>query len=538
MVVMCLLFFTTFLNILFDDDYESDSSDYQSCFDEDFLEEIFSNPLFEEEIIPMRIDQHHFNAESDLLEAMLNLDSSIIYSSSKIDSLLDEFAEEFVSKNSNAKIESFSPSPIPIKDSDSFMEEIDLTFTMDDPMSPSIEDDDDDSEGDNIFLERLLHDDPIPLPDTLDFSYDVRVFLLFFTYPCGTFKKFNTHRSHLNESPMEMLFSTYTPLINSSMGDLGQAKRPKTSASWEAPNAYHLLHLAGSKPMLKSSYKAEASVIISIPPLVGGVADVVVEIKGTDENPIRTLGDYSKPSHEGYMNTIELPVGNNMAPLQSDTIRLLCDRNAKESWALLEDLALYDNESWNDPRDFAKPVKAIAFPQDVPSTFDRCLIELENQVQRLMEAYLASTQPTQVNKVSSLCEICNGPQDTQYCMENLEQAFVDYASSRTNEVGGKRLTPNQGPKNFNYSANTWKDKPNFNWERTQIFTSPQNGSISTHSSIYQMKLEKALLHFDSHQERRLSHLRTQLRQQQDDMIGKINLLSKIVFEKFNDVTTP
>ncbi|GJR14935.1 hypothetical protein Tco_0797587 [Tanacetum coccineum] len=43
----------------------------------------------------------------------------------------------------------------------------------------------------------------------------------------------------------------------------------------------------------------------------------------------------------------------------------LRDLNAEESWALLEDLALYDNESWNDPRDFAKPVKAIALPQDV-----------------------------------------------------------------------------------------------------------------------------------------------------------------------------
>nr|GEW42553.1 hypothetical protein [Tanacetum cinerariifolium] len=39
--------------------------------------------------------------------------------------------------------------------------------------------------------------------------------------------------------------------------------------------------LLGSQPMLKSSYKAEDGVIISIPPLVGGVADVVVEIKGT-----------------------------------------------------------------------------------------------------------------------------------------------------------------------------------------------------------------------------------------------------------------
>ncbi|GJV09615.1 zinc finger, CCHC-type containing protein [Tanacetum coccineum] len=42
-----------------------------------------------------------------------------------------------------------------------------------------------------------------------------------------------------------------------------------------------------------------------------------------DENPIRTLGDYSKPSHESYRNTIELPVGNNVVPLRSDAIRLV-----------------------------------------------------------------------------------------------------------------------------------------------------------------------------------------------------------------------
>ncbi|GJS41044.1 zinc finger, CCHC-type containing protein [Tanacetum coccineum] len=42
-----------------------------------------------------------------------------------------------------------------------------------------------------------------------------------------------------------------------------------------------------------------------------------------DENPIRTLGDYSKSSHEGYRNTIELPVGNNVVPLRPDTIRLV-----------------------------------------------------------------------------------------------------------------------------------------------------------------------------------------------------------------------
>ncbi|GKC96369.1 hypothetical protein Tco_1161811 [Tanacetum coccineum] len=90
----------------------------------------------------------------------------------------------------------------------------------------------------------------------------------------------------------------------------------------------------------------------------------------------------------------------------------LRDLNAEESWALLEDLPLYDNESCNDPRDFTKPVKAIALPQDVPSTSDRRLIELKNQVQRLMKAHLAPTQPTQVNKITTSCEIYSSPHDT------------------------------------------------------------------------------------------------------------------------------
>nr|GEU39921.1 hypothetical protein [Tanacetum cinerariifolium] len=139
-------------------------SDYDQSFsDEDVPKKIYLNPLFDEEIILMKIDPQPFNAESDLIESMLNHDSSIIISS-KIDSLFDEFTgeltllksippginetdchpeeethftkrllfdnssprlpEEFVSENSNADIESFSPSPIPVEDSDSFMEDI------------------------------------------------------------------------------------------------------------------------------------------------------------------------------------------------------------------------------------------------------------------------------------------------------------------------------------------------------------------------------------------------------------------------------
>ncbi|GKC93794.1 hypothetical protein Tco_1159236 [Tanacetum coccineum] len=183
-----------------------------------------------------------------------------------------------------------------------------------------------------------------------------------------------------------------------------------------------------------------------------------------DENPIRTLGDYSRPSHEGYRNTIKLPEAGwclkGTAKLRNDIMMFQQHHGESlfEAWtrfkdllqkvpyhgidlwlqAILEDLALYDNGSWNDPRDFAKPVKAIALPQDVPSTSNCRLIELENQVQRLMEAHLALTQPTQVNKITTPCEICSGPHDTQCCMENPEQAFVEYASSRTNEAGAKR----------------------------------------------------------------------------------------------------
>ncbi|GJR89072.1 MAK10-like protein [Tanacetum coccineum] len=96
-----------------------------------------------------------------------------------------------------------------------------------------------------------------------------------------------------------------------------------------------------------------------------------------DENSIRTLGDYSRPSHEGYRNNIDLHDGNNVVPLRSDTIRLvqngcsfhrLCeinraagdklrDKNAEESWEIIKNLALYDHEGWNDSGEFAKPVK-------------------------------------------------------------------------------------------------------------------------------------------------------------------------------------
>ncbi|GJZ89649.1 N-acylphosphatidylethanolamine synthase isoform X1 [Tanacetum coccineum] len=204
--------FTTFSNHLFDADDDFSSSDDESFSDEDVPKEIYSTPLFDEEIISSKIDPHHFNAEPDLIESMLNRDTLII-SSPKFDSLLEEFLgelahinliplgineadfdpeeeihhvekllyenssprppEEFNSENSDAIIESFSSSPIPVEDSDSLMEEIDLFLTPNDSMPPGIENDDYDSEGDIFFLEELLSNDSPSLHKNESFHFDV-----------------------------------------------------------------------------------------------------------------------------------------------------------------------------------------------------------------------------------------------------------------------------------------------------------------------------------------------------------------------------
>nr|GEU43495.1 hypothetical protein [Tanacetum cinerariifolium] len=82
----------------------------------------------------------------------------------------------FVSENSNANIESFFPSPIPNEDSDSFMEEIDLFLTLDDPMPPSIEDDDDDSERDILIREELIENYSLSLIENESFRFDIPSF--------------------------------------------------------------------------------------------------------------------------------------------------------------------------------------------------------------------------------------------------------------------------------------------------------------------------------------------------------------------------
>nr|GFB47292.1 hypothetical protein [Tanacetum cinerariifolium] len=71
---------------------------------------------------------------------------------------------------------SFSPSPIPVEDSDSLMEEIDLSFTLDYLMPPCIEDDDYDSERDILILKYLPSNDTLSIPEIESFHFDIPSF--------------------------------------------------------------------------------------------------------------------------------------------------------------------------------------------------------------------------------------------------------------------------------------------------------------------------------------------------------------------------
>ncbi|GKC21246.1 hypothetical protein Tco_1023396 [Tanacetum coccineum] len=204
--------FTTFSNPLFDSDNDFSSSDDESFSDENVPKEnfkIYSNSLFDEEIISSKIDPHHFNAESDLIKSLLNRDISTV-SYPKIDSLFEEFfgelahvdlillrineayfdseedihlveksldknssprpPEELNSEISDAIIKSFSP--ITVEDSDSLREEIDIFLALDDSIPPGIENDNYDLEGDDLFLEELLNNDFVSLPEYESFHFD------------------------------------------------------------------------------------------------------------------------------------------------------------------------------------------------------------------------------------------------------------------------------------------------------------------------------------------------------------------------------
>nr|GFB31268.1 hypothetical protein [Tanacetum cinerariifolium] len=124
----------------------------------DSLLDDFAGELTLLKSIPPGIDEIDYDLEEDI-----RLIKRLLYDKSS-----PRPPEEFVFENSNAEIESFSPSPI--------MEEIDLSFNLDDPMPSGIEEDDYDSERDILILKELLDNYSLSLPKNKSFHFDIPSF--------------------------------------------------------------------------------------------------------------------------------------------------------------------------------------------------------------------------------------------------------------------------------------------------------------------------------------------------------------------------
>nr|GEY73442.1 hypothetical protein [Tanacetum cinerariifolium] len=229
------LVFTTFLNPLFKDDENFDSSDDESLPDKDVPAEefkIYSNNLFDEDKIKSdKLDPHCFNVESDFVESLLNRDTFIDFSSKfdfsgelahikpeipKSDFYFEEEIrlivnllydnsfprppEELNTEIADTIIESIPLLPILVQDGNSQQEEIKIITETDDVLPSSVENDDDlsndsllgeadlflsddsippgienfadDPEGDVRFFEELLIDDSILSHESSDSNFE------------------------------------------------------------------------------------------------------------------------------------------------------------------------------------------------------------------------------------------------------------------------------------------------------------------------------------------------------------------------------
>nr|GEV74675.1 hypothetical protein [Tanacetum cinerariifolium] len=164
--------FTTFSNPLFDCNDDFTSSDDELISDEDVLIEDFKFDYLEEffgALMPTSIvDEERIRREHEeyinLMEKLLSINS---------------FPRPLENFHADTIVETFPTSPILIEDSDSQREEIDIFTGTNELLPPSIESDDYDSEGEIHFLEELLVDNSISIPENESFYFDHQDDLLF-----------------------------------------------------------------------------------------------------------------------------------------------------------------------------------------------------------------------------------------------------------------------------------------------------------------------------------------------------------------------
>nr|GEZ53495.1 hypothetical protein [Tanacetum cinerariifolium] len=127
----------------------------------DSLFDEFAGELTLLKSIPSGINETNPEEEIRLIKRLL-YDNSSPYPS-----------KEFIFENFDTAFESFSLFPILIKDSDSLIEEIDLSFTPNDLMPPAIEEDYYDSERDILIFEEMLSNDSLSIPENKSFHFDI-----------------------------------------------------------------------------------------------------------------------------------------------------------------------------------------------------------------------------------------------------------------------------------------------------------------------------------------------------------------------------
>nr|GFC92067.1 hypothetical protein [Tanacetum cinerariifolium] len=126
----------------------------------DSLLEEFFGELAHINLISPEIDEGDFDPEEEI-----RLVEKLLYDNSS-----PRPPKEFNSENSDAVIESLSPSSIPVEGTDSLMEEVDIFLAPDDSIPLGIKNGNYDLEGD--ILEELLKNDSLSLPENESFHFD------------------------------------------------------------------------------------------------------------------------------------------------------------------------------------------------------------------------------------------------------------------------------------------------------------------------------------------------------------------------------
>nr|GEU79837.1 hypothetical protein [Tanacetum cinerariifolium] len=141
--------------------YDDDDDDYSIQYNE-YIENS-SNAIAP--VLPTKEPEYSLT-DFDLDEA-IHLVENLLY-----DNLSPQPPKELNAKIADTIVEFLSPTPIPIEDSDSQMEEIDLFLDTDGLMPPGIKNDDYDSERDIHFLKEFLSNDTPLLPKNESSNFD------------------------------------------------------------------------------------------------------------------------------------------------------------------------------------------------------------------------------------------------------------------------------------------------------------------------------------------------------------------------------